>query len=169
MRIGPQKVVTLSYDVHEDGPQGELIERMDNYYPFKFMFGTGKLLPAFEDKLLGLREGDRFTFTLQAEEAYGMVESGNMADIALEVFESSPAYRGVDLHTNLFVSLTDDLGKTHHGKIIELTDTYATVDFNHALAGKSLYFSGVVLRIREATVDEIIQQHYIQESGVHRS
>jgi FKBP-type peptidyl-prolyl cis-trans isomerase SlyD len=169
MKIGPEQIITLSYEVREDGPAGELVERMDNYYPFKFLFGTGRLLPAFEARLAGLSEGASFSFTLSPEEAYGKVHDGNIADIPLEVFASSPAYRGVPLYPDLFVSLTDDLGDRHHGKIIELTDTYAKVDFNHALAGKTLYFSGIVLNIRPATVDELIRKHYIAADGVHRS
>ncbi|RME96227.1 MAG: hypothetical protein D6772_12165 [Bacteroidetes bacterium] len=168
MTIGPERVITLSYEVREDGPEGELIERMDNYYPFKFLFGTGKLLPAFEKHLLGLAEHSRFAFTLSPGEAYGKVEEGNIASIPLEVFKSSPQYRGITLYPGLFVSLTDDLGEVHHGKIIELSDKEARVDFNHALAGKTLFFSGVVLNIRPASADELIRQHFIEADGVHR-
>jgi FKBP-type peptidyl-prolyl cis-trans isomerase SlyD len=169
MLVGTEHIITLSYEVREGGPEGELVERMDNYYPFKFLFGTGRLLPAFEARLKGLSEGASFSFSLSPEEAYGRVESGNIAHIPLEVFAASPAYRGVQLTPDLFVSLTDDLGDRHHGKIVALTDTSAKVDFNHALAGKTLFFSGIVLAIRPATVDELIRKHYIEADGVHRS
>ena len=34
------------------------------------------------------------------------------------------------------------------------------------MAGKTLHFSGVVLNIRKATVDELIRKSYIEEDGL---
>ena len=42
------------------------------------------------------------------------------------------------------------------------------VDFNHAMVDKNLHFKGAVLAIREASLEELIQKHYIQEDGVRR-
>jgi FKBP-type peptidyl-prolyl cis-trans isomerase 2 len=36
------------------------------------------------------------------------------------------------------------------------------------MAGKHLHFKGVILKIRAATLDELVRKHYIQEGGVHR-
>ena len=43
-----------------------------------------------------------------------------------------------------------------------------TLDANHALAGKSLFFSGAILNVRKATVDELVRKQYIEEGGVRR-
>ena len=71
MIVEEQNIITLSYELRNGGPQGELLERMDANYPFKFYFGSGRLLPAFEKQLEGLEEGQPFQFTLPPEQGYG--------------------------------------------------------------------------------------------------
>jgi FKBP-type peptidyl-prolyl cis-trans isomerase SlyD len=41
------------------------------------------------------------------------------------------------------------------------------MDFNHPLAGMDLQFSGAVLSVREATIDELAHGHVHGESGHH--
>lgn len=166
MNIEEHHVVTLAYELREGGPEGELLERMDANYPFHFLYGTGALLPSFEDRLRGLQEGDRFSFLLQPDEAYGPKQKGNIINVPREAFRmegQEPANLVVEGN---FISLTDDEGETHHGKILEFDEKTVLVDFNHAMAGKALHFDGVVLNIRMATVDELIRRHYLEEDGL---
>ncbi len=166
MIIVAHHVVTLAYELREGSPDGELLERMDSNYPFRFLFGTGALLPAFEDRLQGLSEGDRFAFLLSPEQAYGPVEPGNIINVPREAFRMDGEEPANLVVAGNFVSLTDDEGESHHGKILEFDEGKVRVDFNHAMAGKSLYFDGVVLNIRIATVDELIRRHYLEEDGL---
>ena len=168
MTVSEHHVITMSYEVREGGPGGQLVEQMSTHYPFKFLFGTGKLLPGFEAAIDGLSERDAFAFTLPPQEAYGFVEEGNIIEIAKSVFDQSPDLAGQTLHTGQFVALTDDLGDTHNGTILSWTEEKVKIDFNHALAGKTLHFKGVILNIRKATVDELVRGTYIQEGGVRR-
>ena len=163
MNVEEQHIVTIAYELRENSAAGTLLERMDPNWPFKFYFGTGKLLPAFEQKLEGLEEGQSFEFTLQPENAYGPVEQGNIIELPREAF--------ADLGDNFltvgnYVTVTDDLGDSHNGKILSWTAGNVKVDFNHEMAGKVLHFSGVVLNVRKATVDEHIRKTYIEEDGV---
>lgn len=168
MIIEEQNVITIAYELRDGGPDGELMERMDVNWPFKFLFGTGKLLPAFEEQLRGLSEDDTFEFVLESKDAYGRVEEGNIIDVPMKAFEVDGSIPPNLIVENTFVSLVDDTGESHQGKILSYTDTHVKVDFNHAMAGKQLHFKGVVLDIRKATVDELIRKHYIQEDGIHR-
>jgi FKBP-type peptidyl-prolyl cis-trans isomerase SlyD len=81
MEVDDQAIVAISYELRDGHAQGPLLERMDPNWPFKFYFGSGKLLPAFEQQLRGLEEGQAFAFTLSPEEAYGPVEQGNIIDV----------------------------------------------------------------------------------------
>ncbi len=168
MIVEEHNIVTIAYELREGGPDGELMERMDINWPFKFLFGSGKLLPAFEENLRGLSEDDTFEFVLQPDEAYGVIQKGNIIDVPIKAFEINGAIPPNLIVENTYVSLVDDTGESHQGKILSYSDTHVKVDFNHAMAGKQLHFKGVVLHIREATVDELIRKHYIQEDGIHR-
>ncbi|MEN0003253.1 MAG: FKBP-type peptidyl-prolyl cis-trans isomerase [Bacteroidota bacterium] len=161
-------IITIAYDLLDADKGGELLERMDANYPFYFLYGTGKLLPAFEDHLCGLTAGDTFDFTLSPKQAYGPVEQGNIIDVTKEAFKIAGSIPANMIIEGNYVQLTDDLGDTHSGKILSFTDTHVKVDFNHSMAGKNLRFKGVVLNVRKATIDELVRKHYIQEDGIHR-
>lgn len=168
MIVEEQNVITITYELRDGGPEGELLERMDIHYPFIFLFGTGKLLPAFEEQLFGLTANDSFEFTLKPEQAYGPVEPGNIIDVPQKAFQIDGEVPPNMLVEGNYVALTDDQGETHHGKILSFDEEKAKVDFNHAMAGKTLHFKGAIIHIRKATVDELIRKHYIKADGVRR-
>lgn len=169
MTIDDHTIVTLTYEVRDGGPQGPLLERMDVNYPFKFMFGVGKMLPAWERRIFGLKSGMGFSFQLTPDDAYGVPSKEQILKMPLTMFynEREQIEPGL-LVEGQFVTLTDTEGKAVNAKILKWDDTEVTLDANHALAGKSLFFSGAVLNVRKATVDELIQKRYIDLGGVHR-
>lgn len=166
--IEEHQVVTLTYELREATSTGELLERMDANYPFIFLFGTGKLLKAFEDQLFGLGEEDAFEFILSPKQAYGPVHDRNMVDVPLQSFEIDGEIPPNMLVEGSFIALTNEEGQTYNGKILSWNEQTVKVDFNHAMAGKTLHFKGAVLNIRPATVDELIRKHYIEDDGVRR-
>ena len=162
--IETNKIVSLSYTLRENNAQGPVLEVMDQHYPFNFYFGSSQLLPAFEKQLNGLSEGAGFEFILSPEQAYGPIEEGNIIDVPKSVFAGNEDL----IQVEKFVALTDDLGQSHNGKILSFTDDSIKVDFNHIMAGKTLHFKGVVLLVREATLEEKIRKSYIEAGGVRR-
>lgn len=163
MTVDEQCIVTLAYELREGSSAGPVVEVMDANWPFKFFYGSGKLLPAFEDKIYGLEEGQRFEFTLTPAEAYGKLRESEIIDLPQHLFSEQP---DSILTAGNYITVTDHEGGQHNGKILSWTDQTVKVDFNHAMAGKTLHFSGVILNIRPATVDELIRKSYIKEDGV---
>ena len=65
MKITANKFVAVTYDLNVgEGEERELMERATAETPLKFIFGTGAMLPAFEDALKGLEVGDKFNFSI---------------------------------------------------------------------------------------------------------
>lgn len=166
--IEEQQIVTITYELRENNVEGELLERMDANYPFIFLFGTGKLLKSFEDQLFGLGEEDAFEFTLSPEQAYGPVLPTDIVSVPIHAFKIDGSIPPNMLVEGNYVALTNDEGRTFNGKILKWNEEEVTVDFNHAMAGKTLHFKGAVLNIRPATIDELVRQHYIEDDGVRR-
>lgn len=164
MTVDDNRIIEISYELRDGGPGGELLERMDVNYPFKFFFGSGKLLPAFEEALQGLEEGESFEFSLPPEKAYGPRHEGNIVTVPRASFHLTP---NAVVKGN-FVGVTDDRGETHQGEIVSFDEGSVRLDLNHAMAGKTLHFKGTILHVREATVDELIRKHYIEEDGMRR-
>lgn len=168
MKIETDKIVTLSYTLRENNAQGPVLETMDQHYPFKFYFGGQQLLPAFEAQLQGLEEGDQFNFTLKPAEAYGPVQAENIIQVPRRIFDESRELSLDTLSPGDYVQLTDDQGTPHNGKLVSWDAEEVKVDFNHQMAGKTLYFSGVVLNVRAATEQEKNRRSYVEAGGVHR-
>ena len=169
MTIDDHSIVTLSYEVRDGDPRGPLLERMDVNYPFQFMFGVGKMLPAWERRIFGLKSGQGFAFKLDPQEAYGVPSKEHVLKMPIHHFQNEREQ--IDptlLAEGQFVTLTDSNGQAVNAKILSWDDKEVTLDANHALAGKTLYFSGAILDVREPTVDELIQKRFIDLGGVRR-
>lgn len=168
LTIEEHRVVTLSYELRDTNANGELLERMDSRYPFIFLFGTGKLLKSFEDQIRGLGMDDSFEFILKAADAYGHKNALNILKLPIADFKRASNLPDDYIEVGNLVNVTDDGNLKHNGKILAVTDEYVEVDFNHAMVDKDLHFKGIVLHIRDATVDELVKRHYIQPSGIRR-
>lgn len=155
MIIRENTVVTVTYVLRENGPQGPGVEEVDRQYPFQFLFGRGRLLPAFEAHLEGCRPGDTFTFTLPPEEAYGQPRQDEIVDVPVEIFNNSPDELYELIRVGYYLTLTDQSGQQRNGKVLAVGGETVQMDFNHAMAGKTLHFEGNVLAVREASPDEI--------------
>ncbi len=148
------KVVTLVYRLRVSA-SGAIIEDVTAAYPFRFLYGSGKLLPAFEARLLGLHAGDKFSFRLPPEEAYGPHDEREVIDVPLEVFTNSDQSLSEMLRLGYFLTLTDAQGRQRVGKVMAIGGESVRMDFNHEMAGQSLYFDGTVLDIRTASSEEL--------------
>ncbi len=167
--ISEGKVVTLRYDLHEGGPGGELLERMDVNYPLTFLFGVGKMLPAFEAHLRDLSDRGEFAFTLPPDDAYGAKRADQVLTLPKSLFaERDGAVPPGLLTPGNHIRLTANDGVVHTGRVVRLDGAEAIIDFNHHMAGRTLYFTGAVLHVREATADEVVRGHHLEETGVRR-
>ncbi|MDA3819659.1 MAG: hypothetical protein PF590_04255, partial [Candidatus Delongbacteria bacterium] len=55
-----------------------------------------------------------------------------------------------DLEIGAFIPMEDDEGNQYDGIITEYNDDRIVIDFNHPLAGETLYFSGKVIDVRDS-------------------
>jgi FKBP-type peptidyl-prolyl cis-trans isomerase SlyD len=164
MEIDQGIVVTLRYELRNRDEHGELMERMDAKYPFQFLFGTGKLLPSFEKEIKGLKDGDEFEFILPAEDAYGYPKQEEIVNVPISAFYVDGRIPDQLVEKGNQVTLTDDHGRNHTGKILDFDKEKVKVDFNHVMVGKDLHFKGQVLNLRKANVDELARNHHIPDA-----
>ena len=161
MKIGPNTVVAVTYDLHA-GPQPdgmEQIESTNNQNPFKFLFGTGGIIKGFETNLLGLQTGDKFDFTLQPTDAYGDSDPTAVISLPIDIFKSDGKIDNEVLKVDNIIPLRDHEGNRMNGRVVSFDDQSVRMDFNHPLAGQSLHFAGEVMNVREATAEEIAHGH----------
>ncbi len=165
---GPNTVVSLTYQLRIDHAEGDVVETVLEEQPFVFLFGGGNLLPDFETNLKGKTSGSSFEFLIQSENGYGPYEQEAVIQVPRHIFESDP---NADVETLLtignFLTLLDQDGNPLRGKVLEKDNENVTMDFNHPLAGRNLFFAGEILNVREATAEELDHGHVHGPGGHH--
>jgi FKBP-type peptidyl-prolyl cis-trans isomerase SlyD len=155
MVISDQKVGVLTYSIYTENIHGELLEEATESEPRTLLFGSGRLLRSFEERLKGLKTGDEFAFTLDSGEAFGQYRQDMIMQIPLTAFVINGQIREGMLDIGSIVPMMDSEGTALNGRVLEVNDEKVTMDFNHPLAGKNLYTFGKVLHVREATYEEL--------------
>lgn len=142
------------------------MEVMDEHWPLKFYFGSGQMLPAFEANLLRLLEGAAFQFRLSADEAYGVLDPNLIREVAFNELPDSEQFPNRQYEAG--DRLVFNLGQRDErlGTVSEVLEQSVLIDFNHALAGKELHFSGQVLYVRDPREEELLAQRYIEPNGI---
>lgn len=159
MIITKDKVVSLVYELRLDSKEGEVIEALNQNNPLTFLFGTGNLLPSFEQNIDGLAVGDSFDFNLNAKDAYGEVNESAIVDVPLSAFTHNGEVDEDLLRIGSTIPMRDNAGNRLNGIVKEVGKESVTMDFNHPLAGNQLFFKGQVTDIREATEEEMAHGH----------
>jgi FKBP-type peptidyl-prolyl cis-trans isomerase SlyD len=160
MKIEKNKMVSLIYELRESDSEGRIIEALDENKPLKFIFGHGKLLPEFEANLSSLNNGDPFSFKLSAEMAYGTKTEDMIVNVPITVFESDGKLNEDICQVGNEVPMMDSQGNPLNGTIIEISDTFVRMDFNHPMAGVDLYFSGKIVDVSDASIEEISKMNH---------
>jgi FKBP-type peptidyl-prolyl cis-trans isomerase SlyD len=159
MIVSQNKVVSLTYELRVNGNTGEVIETVDSRSPLTFLFGTGSLLPKFENNLAGLKVGDSFDFNLVSEDAYGGFDESSVIKVPLQAFEADGKVDYTLVKIGNKIPMQDSEGHRLTG-VVKIVDTDSvTMDFNHPLAGSHLFFKGEITDIRHATEEEISHGH----------
>jgi len=162
MKIEKNRVVALTYDLEVDN---EIIQSVKEDRPMEFIFGTGYLLPKFEEQILGKEAGDRYDFTLQAVDAYGEEVPEAFVELSKELFEVNGKIDAGFFTVGRVLPMQDSEGNRLNGSIEEIREESIIMNFNHPLAGADLHFSGVVVAVRDATLDELAHGLHAAQGG----
>ncbi|MEA5005737.1 MAG: FKBP-type peptidyl-prolyl cis-trans isomerase [Rikenellaceae bacterium] len=152
MRIGTNKVVSLAYTLEVDG---DIMETVTTENPLEFIFGTGYLLPKFEEYVSSKTAGDSFEFTLTASEGYGEENPDAIIELPKDIFIVDGKIEEGLLTVGNILPMQDSDGNRLQGSIDEIKDDVVVMNFNHPLAGADLHFKGNVVAVRDATETEL--------------
>ncbi|MEG2178590.1 MAG: FKBP-type peptidyl-prolyl cis-trans isomerase, partial [Bacteroidales bacterium] len=149
--ITKNKVVSITYTLHYDDKDGEIVEKVESNAPMTILMGHGLLLDRFEEQLEGLNKGDTFAFSLTSEEAYGEYDEDGLVNVPLaELMDGVPAEENDMLFEGNIIPIQDHDGEEYQAVILEIKNDIVSLDFNHPLAGENLYFEGNIVNIRDA-------------------
>ena len=134
-------IVQLDYTMKlEDGTV--VFSTKETGAPLELTLGTGSMLKAFEDAVVGMREGETKTVKIPSDKAYGPHKKELIFDIPRsQIPDDQQPVVGMQLQGQ------KPDGTIEIATIIAISDDAVTVDTNNELAGKDLIFEIEVLHI----------------------
>ncbi len=113
----------------EKALEAGIYDEKKEYRPLFFRIYTGQVIKGIDDGVLGMREGEEKTLKIPPEKAYGESKSYLVQKIPLSRLElKDPPKAGNTIITPGGSEV----------KVLDSTETHATLDFNQELAGKTL-------------------------------
>ncbi len=150
------KYISVSYALYDTTEgKSELVEQTTDDRKFIFISGMGVTLPAFENAIADLAQGEQFDFTLTPEEAYGERYEERVIELDKGIFCINGQFDAQHVQVGAIIPLQNQDGNRFNGVVLAITDNKVKIDLNHPLAGKTLNFKGTIEEVREATAEEI--------------
>ena len=130
--------------VHYKGTleDGAVFDESTERGPLEFKVGEKKVIPGFEEAVVGMQEGETKVKTIPSEEAYGP----RREEMLLKV-PRSELPEGLEPEVGQPLQVTTQEGQPVPVRIAEITEEQVTLDANHPLAGKDLTFELKVVEI----------------------
>ena len=141
--VGEHSTVTLHFELAM--ADGSVVDSTFERSPATFSYGDGNLLPGVEKKLLGMRVGDKQTFQLNPEDAFGQGNPANIQRIDRSSFASDMV-----LEPGMVISFADAQKAELPGVVQSVDDSEVVVNFNHPLAGRTLRFTAEIIAVEES-------------------
>lgn len=124
---------------------GTVFDQSEEDNPLEFTIGEGKLIPAFEDAVAGMSEGDQKTVDISKDDAYGEPREDLKMDVAREELPDE-----IDPEVGMQLQVKNqETGKNIPVRISEVSDDEVTIDANHPLAGQDLTFDIELIEISD--------------------
>jgi len=144
--IGTTSRVTLHFSLSLE--DGSVIDSNFDQTPATLSIGDGNLPLGFEEHLLGMSGGQKASFTVLPEKAFGQHNPSNIQHVKRNSFAADMA-----LSEGLVVSFADANKGELPGVIQTIGEDEVTVDFNHPLAGKSLIFKVEIVAVENLALE----------------
>lgn len=117
----------------------EIFDQTSPGSPAEFQAGVGMLIKGFDSALIGMKAGDKKTIEIPAEEAYGEYDE----KLVVPALISDLNQAGIKVEVGTKVQIQTGA----QGEIIDVNSTHARINFNHPLAGKTLFFDLELVKI----------------------
>jgi FKBP-type peptidyl-prolyl cis-trans isomerase SlyD len=152
MKITQDSVVTIDYRLHLGN--GEVVDESEPGDPLVYLHGHGETVPGLEDALEGKAVGDSLKVKVAPDQGYGDHDPEKIEEVPRTEFPDE-----LELKAGSILTATDDDGQEMDFLVKEIKGDKVIVDFNHPLAGKTLFFEVTVRDVRAATPEELEHGH----------
>jgi FKBP-type peptidyl-prolyl cis-trans isomerase SlyD len=155
------RVISFHYTLTNKA--GEVIDTSrDQQEPFSYLEGKSQIIPGLEKVLALLNVGDTKKIEVAAADAYGMPDAQLVVEVSRDKLPSSNEITVGDQF-----QASGPQGEMLLFRVLELNGDQVKLDGNHPLAGEDLVFDVEVMKIRDATNEELAHGHAHHGDGHH--
>ncbi len=144
-------------------PGGPVLKGAGTPEVMDFVTGYLQVIPGLEKRLVGCTAGERHSFTVPPEEAFGEFHEDLVIEKSVEDFHFPPGmkpFAGMELP---LITRGGDAPDTV--MIKQVKEDTIVIDMNHPLAGKSLQYELIIVEAREAQSTDVCGQWNKDETG----
>jgi len=135
MKAENNKKITLEYEGRlETGEVFDSSKHGDHSHPLIFTLGKSEVIPGFENNIFGMEINEEKEFTINPEDAYGLVDEKLFQEVPLNMLPPEPKpQKGMTL---IMPTPQGNVPLT----IEDVKENSVVLNLNHPLAGKKLIF-----------------------------
>lgn len=153
LTVAQNLAVSLDYTLRLN--DGEVVDSSADREPLTFLQGHGQVIPGLEKALVGMMVGEEKEIVVAPADGYGEIQPDSLQLVPRNTFPSDMALEpGLGLHMR-----DSDTGEVFQVFVAEVRPNGVLLDFNHPLAGETLYFNIKVTELRLATPEELAHGH----------
>jgi peptidylprolyl isomerase len=142
----PKAALGDTVRVHYEGflEDGNLFGSSREGGPLEFTIGERTLIPAFENAVVGMEEGDTKTVSVAPEDAFG-----ERREELVRTIDKAQLPSHIDPQIGKVLEIRAEQGENVRAQITDVTEDRLTIDANHPLAGKKVAFEIELVEIEK--------------------
>lgn len=152
LKVSDGLVVSLDYTLRLD--DGEVVDTSTDQDPLEFLQGRGQIINGLEQALYGMEIGDEKDVEVEPSAGYGEYDNDAFQVVPHDVFPPD-----MTLTPGMGLRMRDSSGQVLEAYVAEVRPDGVLLDFNHPLAGETLYFQVKISGLRPATSEELAHGH----------
>jgi peptidylprolyl isomerase len=126
----------------DDGTVFDSSTHGDHSHPLEFEVGSGKVIPGFDNAVMGMKLDEEKDIVIEPKDAYGQPNKDLVKPIPKsQIPESDKIQKGMQL------MMQTNTGQQLPVIVVDVDETNIMIDLNHPLAGKTLHFHIKVVEI----------------------
>ena len=136
MAIEKGKKVKIEYEGSLDS--GQVFDSSEKHgKPLEFTIGEGKVIPGFENAVMGMEKGQEKTIKIESKDAYGEKKPELMKKIPKEQLPEDVREK---VQAGMVLGMQTPQGQNIPVNVVDVSESEITLDMNHPLAGQNLNF-----------------------------
>jgi FKBP-type peptidyl-prolyl cis-trans isomerase SlyD len=149
LEVADGLIVSLDYTLRLDND--EVIDSSEGRSPLEYVHGQNQIVPGLEKALYGMTVGEEKHVVVEPAEGYGERNPEANQVVPRDAFQGD-----AELESGMPIRVSDGSGRTATAFVADVSPETVKLDFNHPLAGETLYFQVEIADLRKPNAADLM-------------